>query len=704
MTLLYDASGLPAASENRLDRLLRPRSIAVFGGVQAAAVVEQSRKMGFSGKIWPVHPKRDMVAGEKAYRGIDDLPGVPDAAFVGVNRSLTVTIVEELRAIGAGGAVCFAAGFSETGAGNGEGGALQAALVEAAGEMPIVGPNCYGVINYCDGALLWPDQHGGKRLPEGMRGAAIVTQSSNIAVNLTMQRRGLPLAYVLTAGNQAQTGLSEMALGLLEDPRVSVLGLHIEAFDSVANFERLAARARALGKPIVAMKAGRSQQAREAAVSHTASIAGSDAAADAFLARLGIARVHSVPSFLETMKLLHCGGPLAGRGVSSMSCSGGEAGLMADAAHGRGIGFPALDATHRERVGETLGPLVAVANPLDYNTFIWNDEPALKRTFTAFATSDFACNLLVLDFPREDRCSCADWWPAIDAFESALSNNASRGAIVVSMTENVAEAHAEALIARGLPPLMGIAETMDALEAAAFIAEVWASPNPDPLAPPPRTEIGRRHTLDEATAKDRLAGAGLPVAERRVVADAGEAVRAAEALGFPVAVKALGVAHKSERGAVRLALGDAEAVAGAAGDLADMGSGLLVERMIPDVVGELIAGVTRDPQFGPVLTIGTGGVLVELLGDSRTVLLPAKRETVEQAIRSLRLSALLDGYRGRPRGDVEAAVTALMQIADFAVANAATLVEMDINPLIVCKKGAFVADALIVEEEEEDHE
>ena len=160
--------------------------------------------------------------------------------------------------------------------------------------MRVIGPNCYGLINYADGALLWPDQHGGKRLEPGQRGAAIITQSSNIACNITMQMRGLPVAFLMTAGNAAQTGSSEIALGLIEDDRVTSLGLHIEGFDSVDGFERLAARARELKKPIVAMKVGRSEQARAATISHTASLAGSDAASDAFLS--GLASRASIPS------------------------------------------------------------------------------------------------------------------------------------------------------------------------------------------------------------------------------------------------------------------------------------------------------------------------------------------------------------------------------------------------------------------------
>ncbi len=278
-----------------LERLLRPRSIAVFGGIQAAAVVEQCLKMGFAGDIWPVHPTRPDVHGIPAFRSVEELPAAPDASFVGVNRHLTLDIVRQLARRGSGGAICYASGFLEAGD-DVEGASLQEQLVAAAGDMPIIGPNCYGLINYADGALLWPDQHGGRRLGAGERGAAIITQSSNIACNLTMQARGLPLAFLMTAGNQAQTGLSGMALGLLEDERVTSLGLHVEGFDSVAGFELLAARARELGKPIVVMKVGRSEQARTATVSHTASLAGSDAASEAFLKRLGIARLLTIPS------------------------------------------------------------------------------------------------------------------------------------------------------------------------------------------------------------------------------------------------------------------------------------------------------------------------------------------------------------------------------------------------------------------------
>jgi acyl-CoA synthetase (NDP forming) len=689
------------AAENRnLTRLLNPSSIAVFGGGWAAAVIRQTQRMGFAGDIWPVHPDKDTVEGLRAYRSVTDLPGAPDAVFVGVNRNATIGLVRELATRGAGGAVCFASGFREAGADDADGERLQAELVAAAGSMPILGPNCYGLINYCDGALLWPDQHGGIRLGAGERGAAIVTQSSNIAINMTMQARGLPVSYVVTAGNQAQTGMSEIAAGLLEDERVSVLGLHIEGFDSVPGFERLALRARELGKPIVAMKLGRSEQARAGTVSHTASLAGADAASDAFLRRLGIGRVFSIPAFMETLKLLHVCGPLDGCDISSMSCSGGEASVMADSAEGRRVRFRSLAADHKTRVKASLGPLVAVANPLDYHTFIWNDEPAMISTFTAMVSGGFDLNFLVLDFPRADRCSDADWRATLDAFDAALKANSARGAVLASMPENMSEAWAADIMARGIAPMQGIDEAFDAAEAAAAIGAAWKRPFPAPIAA--AGDVGEARTLDEAEAKKWLSAAGLPVPNGHRAANAGEADTVADALGYPVAVKSLGVAHKSELGAVRLNLLDAEAVSEAAAALSAIGNGLYVERMVDGGIAELIVGITHDPLFGPVMTVGSGGVLVELLEDSRTLLLPASREEIAAAIRSLKLFPLLDGYRGRPKADVEASIDAIEGIARFTAENSDHLIEMDINPLIVCEngKGAAIADALIVTREE----
>ncbi|MFN3294418.1 MAG: CoA-binding protein, partial [Gemmobacter sp.] len=345
-----------------LSRLLRPRSIAVLGSGWAVNVIEQCRKMGFDGPIWPVHPTRDAIAGVRCCPSLADLPFAPDATFIGVNRHATLDVVANLAAMGAGGAICFASGWTEAGAPE-----LQARLVAAAGAMPILGPNCYGVINYLDGALLWPDQHGGRRVA---RGVALLSQSSNIVINLTMQARGLPVAYVACLGNAAQVGLAELGAALLADDRVTALGLYVEGIADAPAFAALAEAARAAGKGIVAVKSGKTEASRSAAASHTASLAGGGAASSAFLRQAGVAEVATLSELLETLKILHVHGPGLGRRLCSLSCSGGEAGLVADLAAPFGLDFPPPSEAQRARLGAVLGPLVTIANPLDYHTFI----------------------------------------------------------------------------------------------------------------------------------------------------------------------------------------------------------------------------------------------------------------------------------------------------------------------------------------------
>ncbi|MCH8951576.1 MAG: acetate--CoA ligase family protein [Proteobacteria bacterium] len=674
-----------------LSRLFRPRSIAVFGGgFWGPNVVEQCLKMGFDGQVWPVHPTRAEIHGLPCFRTVEDLPEAPDASFIGVNRNLTVEIVGRLARRGAGGAVCLASGFKES-EGEIDGGAgLQARLLEAAGAMPILGPNCFGLINYLDGALLWPDQHGGKRVE---RGVAILTQSSNLLINLTMQQRGLPLAYCVAAGNQAQTGLAEMAMAVIDDPRVTAIGLHIEGVGEVRAFEALSAKARAMRKPVVVLKVGRSTQARAGTVSHTASLTGGEAASRAFLTRLNMPMLRSIPEFLETLKLLHVLGPLPGRDLCSMSCSGGEASLIADAAVGRDVTFRPLDAEQRVRVKATLGEMVAVANPLDYHTFIWDDEAAMTATFTAMLGCGFDLSIMILDFPRLDRCSDASWNKAVRAIAAAARATGGRVAVAATMPENMPEARSEELIALGLAPMLGLDEALAAAEAAAAITEGWAGPEPVPVLLGVGAQ-GPARTLDEAAAKAALARHGLAVPDGAIATTPEEAAAIAGEIGFPVVLKGRGIVHKTEAGAVRLGLRSPQAVATAARGM-DYAESWLVERMVEGAVAELILGVVRDPAYGYTLTIGAGGILTELLADTATLMIPASEDEIRAALAGLKTAALLTGYRGRAHGDIEAVVAACMALQAYVAGVDDRLEEIDINPLMVTPHGAVAADALI---------
>ena len=413
-----------------LARLLAPTSLAFVGGAPARTAIEQCLALGFEGDLWPVHPTRDEVCGLPAYRSVDDLPGAPDAALVAVNREATIDVVGRLAARGSGAAVCYASGFAEVGA---EGARLQAELVAAAGDMPVVGPNCYGTVSAVAGAALWPDQQG---LGRADRGIALVTQSGNIGLNLTMQTRPMSIAHLLTLGNQAGVGIEDCLEALVADPAVTGIGLHIEALHDVERFSAACAVAAARAVPVVALKTGTSDAGARIAASHTGSMVGSDVAYSALFGRLGVHRVDSIPGLLDALHVLTSLGPLSGNRVVSLSCSGGEASVVADKAAGLDLDFPDFPEEQARRIAGTLSEFVSVANPLDYHTFIWGDEEALGNCFTAVLDGAFDASLLVLDFPSVG-LDDATWWPTLRAFGAARAASGTPALLVGSMAENL---------------------------------------------------------------------------------------------------------------------------------------------------------------------------------------------------------------------------------------------------------------------------
>jgi acyl-CoA synthetase (NDP forming) len=671
---------------NRLSRLLAPRSIAVIGGgTWCANLIRECAKIGFAGPVWPVHPTRDEIGGVPCFRSLADLPKAPDACFIGVNRALTVEVVRDVATMGAGGAVCFASGFREAVAETGDGADLQARLVAAAGDMPFLGPNCYGFINALDRAALWPDQHGCVPVD---RGVALITQSSNIAINLTMQQRALPLAYVVTAGNQASVTQADIGAALLEDPRVTALGLHIEGFADLPGWEALARKANDLGKPVVSLKVGASDEAQAATISHTASLAGSDAGASALLARLGIARVNSLPELLETLKLLHYAGPLSEAALNCASCSGGEASLMADTGARHGVRFPPLDAPQTQGLAKALGPKVALANPLDYHTYVWGDVPRMAQCFTALAQGAAPISAVVVDFPRGDRCSDADWTCVLEAGEIAAKASGKPFALLGSLPEGISEQTATDIVERGMIPMLGCDETCAALVAAAQVGRAALRPAIWVPKMPAQATV-----MTEADSKALLAGHGLCVPGSARVQTLSELEFAVSTAKAPFVIKADGLAHKSDQGGVAFGTpGDTRALEQAARMPC---TNWLIEEQITGAVAELLVGVVCDPAHGYVLTLGAGGVQTEILQDTVSALLPVTAEDVVHMLDQLRIAPLLKGYRGRPAADSSAIVQAVLAVQGFVEAARGHVAEVEINPLIATATQAVAADALI---------
>ena len=523
-----------------------------------------------------------------------------------------------------------------------------------------------------------------------MNTVAILTQSSNMAINITMQTRSLPLAYVATAGNQAQVGASEIGQSLLEDERVTALGMHIEGIGDLRAFEALAATAQRLGKPIVALKAGRSEQAQKAAVSHTASLAGSDAGASALLRRLGIAQVSSLTEMMETLKLLHLAGPLPSNRIVSMSCSGGEASLMADTALDYDIEFPPLDEVQSDGLRMALGPMVALANPLDYHTFIWTDTPAMTATFSAIlggADVDMGC--IVVDFPREDRCSAAAWDCVIDAASATTKATGKPLALVATLPDALPESFAERIIATGCIPMLGLNDTLAAVATAAELGRFNADSAPL-LLPGDPTNLS---VLSEADAKAALSAHGLVVPHSARANTRADLPTVMTDMPTPVVLKAEGLAHKSEEGGVALHLKSVEDVTQAASAMPS--DSFLIEEMITGGVAELLIGVLRDPAHGFVLTLAAGGVQTEILQDTASLLVPTTEADIRTALNSLRMAPLLHGFRGKSGANIPSIVNAVLAVQSYVTAHADRLEEVEINPLICTPTRAVAADALI---------
>ena len=674
-----------------LTRFLSPKSIAFIGGGECDVAIERTRALGFTGKIWAVHPKRETLGGIACIKTVEEIDGTPDAAFIAVKREPTIGIVRHLNKIGCGGAVIYASGFSEAGD---VGKDLQRQLLEAGRGMPLMGPNCYGFVNAMAHAALWPDEHGLEPLE---RGVAIITQSGNIACNFTMTRRALPVAAVFAVGNQADVDIAQMLEALSEDERITAIGLHIEGLKDIPAFARAAEIARLNRKPVIALKTGRSEQGAKVTMSHTSSLAGADTLYDALFERYGIARMTSVTAFVETLKFLHHGGPLKDNRIVSMSCSGGEAALIADMALEKKVRFPEFDSCTRPKVAATLNEYVSIDNPLDYHTFIWNQEDKLTATFSAVLSGGFDVAMLILDIPTNPLMRPDTWLVTAKSLGNAARATRARSAMVASLPECMPLDLADELARSGVAPMMGLDDALTAFEAASFIGRNWARRDKTPALPATTARGSDLHTLTEHDAKELLKSHGLSVPEG-IVRPHGDAVKAAETLGFPVTLKvsSASIAHKTEAGGVALNLKTKDEVEAAARRMAKLADDVIVERMVTGAVAELIIGLKSDPQFGLALVLGAGGILTELLKDSATLILPTSRPEIERALTSLKVWKLIEGFRGKS-GDQDGVIKAIEAIAAFAEAHRGLIEELDVNPLLVLPRGqgAVAVDALI---------
>ena len=706
---LVDTGQLTAARRRNLRRLLAPRSIVFLGGDRAGLAIRCCKEAGYNGQILAVHPKKLELEGIACVPHVRDLPTAPDAAFISVPAEATIEVVADLAKLGAGGAVCYASGFSELGESGME---RHRALLAATGELAIVGPNCFGVINYANHGSLWPTSY---PLGTAERGAAVIGQSGNLCINLSMNQREVPFSYIISAGNQAVLGFEDYIDVLVDDPKVTVIGLFLEGIRDVPAFAASCRKALARGIPLVALRVGVSEMGARVAASHTSSLAGQNDLYDTLFEHLGILTTNTVPRFLELLKGLSVGRQPGGRRLTVFSSSGGDNGMSADFASAAGFEMPPPSEQQAKAVKALLPDYGTAGNPLDFTAGYWGQEQLLTPMFTEMMRSGYDQAAIVIDHGRRkpgDRSVDKAHVGMVRAIANASRATGLPGAVISVNPESMPDEMRQMVLAEGLIPLQGLHDAFEVLGRMADYAEIKENAGKTglpaiPLGPRKRGD-GRR-TLDEVASKARLAQSGLSVPAGRVTDLAG--LRdAAAAFSVPLVLKAVSdrLPHKTEAGAVMLGLRGADAVAAAGEEITRrVGAykpGLKIDRfllepMVENAVAEILVGITTDPHFGPVLVIGAGGIFVELLRDASRLLLPTTKADIERAIRRLKTFPLLDGFRGRSKGDLPALVAAIEAVARYAEANIATLAEIDVNPIMVLPEGQGVvaADALIIE-------
>ena len=705
-----DGSRISPALRRNFQRLLAPRTMAFIGGTQVERTLVTLRNQDFDGEVYVVNPRRDEIAGYKCLPTIQDLPAAPDAVFLAVNADASIDALNQLRERDAGGAVCYASGFSEIGEAGAE---RNQNFIRAAGDMAVVGPNCYGLVNYVNHGSIWPALYPKLR---SKRGAAVIAQSGNVTGHIVSNDRSVPFSYLISAGNQAVLGFEDYIDYLVDDPNVTCLGLFMEGIRDVASFSQACLRARAKAIPVIVCRSGRSELGAAMAASHTSSLAGQNEYYEALFDRLGVIRTDTVPQFLEMMKIASVAEPIAGPRIAVFSSSGGDNGLAADYCSFAGLQLPQPTAAQIGEIKPLLPEFGHVSNPLDFTAGYWGDEKLLTPMFTTMLSGECDAGMLVVDYPpATSPYKDTSAHEAMDRALAAAGKATGKPVFHASVnTGGITPEASERMVAQGIVPLQGL---HDAASVVAKWAEHCARVRADsadggtsfstlvPFAARPLNGITR--TVNEVESKRRLAAYGLAVPQGRVLSLA-QISELPERLDTPMVLKVVhdDLPHKTEVGGVALNLPGRDEALAAANRMIDNVARhspalrlekYLMEPMQAPPLAELIVGVKRDPLFGMVLVIGAGGIFVELLKDATPLLLPVSRNDVEVALKGLKSFALLDGFRGRPAANLEPVIDAIMAIASYAGEHLDTLSELDVNPLMVSENGAVAVDALIVE-------
>ncbi len=692
-----------------LKKLLSPRVMAIigasdkegFGGDTCRNVLEYAP----GGMVYFVNPKRDQLFGRNCYPTVSDLPEDVDMVVICTPQKTVIPLLREAAAKGAQGAVVYASGYSEVGTVQGRQAEEELKAVCRELDMALMGPNCAGFMNYNDGvsAFAFISE---KRDRKGHVG--IVSQSGQLCLSL-MDSPNMRFSYSISSGNSSVVSIEDYLDYLIEDEETRVIGLYLEGVTNPGKFLECLKKAATKRKPVVVLKTGRSKKGSLVAASHTGSMAGADRVYDAVFEKFGVIRVDDLEELLATTVLFSTLPRLPeGTGFAAVSLSGGETGMCADLGEMFGIEYPDFSETTLVRLRELLPEYASPANPLDSTATISYDADVYAGTLQA-VMDDPNIDMVILGYTL--LLEIAD--PAIHYMAAGIrqimaSGRAKPVAMLPFVENSRNQEYLNKLADLGVPILPPPAYAFKVLgHLKRFIKYKPQEHRLETDVPQPNPEA-RRRMLSEFESMGLLASRDIEFPEGGIATCADQAAELADELGYPVVCKIASamIGHKSDMGGVMIRLNDAGEVRQAYGRIMENArtrapgakiDGVLVQRMLEPGL-EVIIGVNNDPQFGPCILCGLGGVFVELFQDTAMLPAPVSEQEAMGMLDSLRSRKLFNGYRGQQPRDLEALARTIARISEFAAEHRDTLAELDCNPVFVYEQGRGVcaADALIV--------
>ncbi|MDC3080876.1 acetate--CoA ligase family protein [Paracoccaceae bacterium] len=679
-----------------IDRFFKAKSVVFIGGKDLFVPIRELKRRGFKGKIFVVNPKRPKINNYKCLRKVSDLPLSPDAAFIAVPAKEVISTVRELKAVKCKGIVCYSAGFKETGK---HGKYLQDILINECGDIPLIGPNCYGFINFSDSVALWPFSHKGTRCKKGV---ALITQSGMLSSDIIMATRSLPISFMVSAGNQAVTKIEDLIFYFCKKTEVSCIAIHIEGISDLTKFVEASKFSFNAGKPIIVYKTGRSQIGKRIAKSHTGSLSGNNEVYSALFKQLAITEVHNPIQLLETAKLFSVASPIKTNRILAFTCSGGGAAMVADNAEQLKLSLPGFSKSQKTLLKKALPQIATISNPLDYTTPIWGIPEKTGPVFKNALKNKYSTAILIQDFPNSKINDTENFYlNDTRAFIKECKLARITPIICSTLPENINEDIGNKILKLGGVPMQGI---FNCLKAINHLLDYYNFNN--------KKEIQRFHLahyksykskfMTEYDGKLQIKAKGIKVPFGTIIDDS--KVLEKEKVPFPLALKFTTptVLHKTEMGAVELNINNHQDLVKKylkmkkkVGEKSIENGFFFIEEMLPTPIAEMFLSIRQDKVFGDILVLGMGGSLTELYRDIKTFVLPTSKKNISKEIKKMKFFKLINGFRNKRKVDLDMLTHEIFKIVKFHQEEGNRCDCIEINPVFVYENTIIASDCVL---------